>query len=203
MSETTQLVISLKAYHKTYPIRQNWGSLGKTVVGPRIWGLWDLCYKDLPDSYGTQLVSAGARHSLTDDVQLGPTILDETDGTPAVYADFDADDDGATPLGNWSDGTGDAEVIVSGSEPGCLSVWVDYTGTVGIFDGSDLVLDRFAVSAGTVPIFFPLPANVADNASLYTRFRVIPDTDKDGLCSDEVAITPIWDTITAIPEDPE
>ena len=182
--------------------------------GFKTWEMVPLDYGDLPDASSggdpvynlTRLVDDGARH-VPGNLFLGQTIDGEPDGLPTQLSDGDDinnsnDEDGgvrlASPPGYWSMGEGRVEVTVSGG-PGCLTAWIDFwdsdnndVGTDGDFDDSDpggawseVVINN--QPANGIQVFsFPLPIDAA-TYPMYARFRLIPDADQDGTCSDQPA----------------
>ena len=55
-------------------------------------------------------------------------------------------------------------------------------------DSGEIIVDRQPVVVGTNSFTFGLPAGAADNATFYARFRLVPDIDGDGSCTDQAAI---------------
>jgi hypothetical protein len=166
-----------------------------------------LDYGDLPDSFGmTTLAQNGARHSNLSDLNLtiGSTKDLEGDGFPngaAVGDDLNnvADEEGVyRPTGfNWSDGQGELtiEVGVAGdTNPaegtvGCLTGWLDFHdgasgGPNSSFDDTgEYILQNVAVMKGENQVTFPLPLGVADDATFFGRFRLVPAVN--GLCEQQ------------------
>ncbi|MBN1261786.1 MAG: hypothetical protein JXB35_14005 [Anaerolineae bacterium] len=162
---------------------------------------------DLPDVYGTLSASAGAMHIFEETpfspaVFLGSGVDPDPDGQPDAAAtgdntlDTTDDETGVAPVGDWSDGTGELDVTVSGGRS-CLSGWIDFWdgaagGADGDFgDGGEQVLINVPVNSGTaqpVRFSFSLPAAVDPDAVVfYARFRLVPDWDNDGVCYDQLA----------------
>lgn len=165
-------------------------------------------YGDLPESYGmTTLANNGARHSLT---ELNLTIgLDkdlEADGSPNAAALGDdlnniADEEGVYRQtgSNWSDGQGELTVLIdidaAGQDGyvGCLTGWLDFHDGIGggpdfSFDDADeYIIKNLAVMMGENQITFPLPIGVADDASFFGRFRLVPINGEvvDGACTQQ------------------
>jgi hypothetical protein len=161
-------------------------------------------FGDLPESFGITMLPNGARHSLT---ELNLTIgLDkdlEFDGLPDGAALGDdtnniADEEGVYPPtgSNWSDGLGEVTVVVSGTVPaegfvGCLTGWLDFHDGAGggpnfsFDDAGEYVIQNVAVVMGENQLTFPLPAGVADDASFFGRFRLVPLTGDvvEGFCT--------------------
>ncbi len=151
---------------------------------------------DLPASYGvTTLANNGAGHlNPGTGTQLGPTVDSEPDGQPDANAQGDdpggvGDEDGVAFTGNWASGTGYVTVNVSGGR-GCLSAWLDWNnGTYVINPDGDFgdllekIIDNQPVNPGANNFTFP----IADpsSATLYARFRLVPDRDNDGVCGDQ------------------
>jgi hypothetical protein len=164
-------------------------------------------YGDLPTSFGiTTLAQNGARHSMT---ELNLTIgLDkdlEFDGIPDGAALGDdtnnlADEEGVYPPtgSNWSDGQGELTVVVDVDVPsdgfvGCLTGWLDFhDGVVGgpnssFDDAGEYIIQNIAVEVGDNQFTFPLPVGVADDASFFGRFRLVPLTGDvvEGACTQD------------------
>jgi hypothetical protein len=170
-----------------------------------------LDYGDLPESFGmTTLSQDGARHSLLSDLNLtiGSTKDLEIDGNPhgsAVGDDIqnEADEEGVyRPTGfNWSDGQGEliVEVGVGGDTTpaegavGCLTGWLDFHDGAGggpdsSFDDLDeYIIQNAVVTKGENQLTFPLPLGVADDATFFGRFRLVPLTGEvvDGVCEQQ------------------
>jgi hypothetical protein len=163
-------------------------------------------FGDLPDSFGmTTLANNGARHSLTEiNLTIGLDKDMESDGNPDAAAlgdDLDnvADENGVyRPTGsNWSDGQGELIVIVDvdvptqGNYVGCLTGWLDFHDGAGggpdfsFDDDGEYIIQNIAVVVGENQLSFPLPVGVADDASLFGRFRLVPITGEviDGVCT--------------------
>ncbi len=142
----------------------------------------------------------GARHCVGGTLRLGILVDAESDGQESANVTGDdsaglPDEDGVAQVGNWNDLTGDVDVTVTGGL-GCLSAWLDYwdgasLGPDGDFDdtGEYIIINQPVDSASTQPLSFsfPLPAGTTGN-TLYARFRLVPDADADGACSDQTAI---------------
>ena len=155
-------------------------------------------YGDLPGSYNnTILGDNGPRHT-SNGLTLGPTWDADNDGQEDANAAGDDnngdDEDGVIPNGNWSDGTGNFDVTISGD--GCLNVWLDFTnGTLLTADGDfndtysvggtfpEHVVQNQVVGAATTSISFNLPLGVADSASLFMRVRLTPRDGDNGCAS--------------------
>jgi hypothetical protein len=165
-----------------------------------------LDYGDLPSSFGlTTLADNGARHSLTGiNLTIGPDKDMEPDGNPdsaALGDDLDnvADEKGVyRPTGsNWSDGQGELIVFIDVDAPtegeyiGCLTGWLDYHDGSGggpdfsFDDDGEFIIQNIAVMQGENQLYFPLPVGVADDASFFGRFRLVPFTGEviDGVCT--------------------
>ena len=161
-------------------------------------------FGDLPESFEmTTMAYNGARHSLTENnLMIGSDKDMESDGNPDPSAfgdDLDnlADEDGVyRPTGsNWSDGQGELIVFVAanGQEGyvGCLTGWLDFHGGSGgnpdmSFDDSDeYIIQNIAVMPGENQFTFPLPIGIADDATFFGRFRLVPMTGSvvDGVCT--------------------
>jgi hypothetical protein len=148
-------------------------------------------FGDLPFGYSiTMLPADGARHRYSG-LRLGNGISYEANGQESDNAGSDAHDDGVTFSGNWSDEQGELNVAVSGGD-GCLSAWLDFwNGTTFGADNSfddnyEKIIDNQPVLSGTNPITFTLPSGAADNATMFVRFRIVPQDN--GQCSTHTAI---------------
>ncbi len=159
------------------------------------WGsfLSGIDFGDLPAVYTQTLnVDNGARHCVSSLV-LGAALDADPDGQESATAQGDVDD-GVVATGNWSDGSGNLQVTVSGGNA-CLSAWLDYWdgssfGADNDFaDPGEQIFERQALSTGTTPLSFALPVGAANGGvEFYARFRLVPDLDGDGDCSDQAAI---------------
>lgn len=146
-------------------------------------------YGDLPASYGD------ASHVIT--TLYLDNVVDGDNGSQysaaALGDDNDGlnDDDGVTAVGNWSDGTGDLQVVVTGGN-GCLNAWLDFTngttiGANGTFGDiyppnfSEHIIENTEVTAGLNALSFSLPLTVANNAAGWgLRVRLTPRDSDDG-----------------------
>jgi hypothetical protein len=166
-----------------------------------------LDYGDLPDSFAmTTLAQNGARHSNLSDlnVTIGSTKDLEGDGFPngaALGDDLnnEADEEGVyRPTGfNWSDGLGELTVVVGvGGDTtpeqgnvGCLTGWLDFHNGAGggpdasFDDDGEYIIQNVAVMKGENQLTFPLPLGVADDATFFGRFRLVPVVD--GVCTQQ------------------
>ena len=150
-------------------------------------------FGDLPAGYSKTLAgNDGARHCISN-LYLGAATDPEGDGQESATAQGD-NDDGVANTGNWSDGDGNLLVTVSGGNA-CLSAWLDYwDGTTfgadsDFDDDGEQIFDRQAVTSGANALDFPLPFGAASGSPVfYGRFRLAPDLDADGDCSDQAAI---------------
>lgn len=162
------------------------------------WGsfLSGIDFGDLPAEYSQTLNSdGGARHCLSA-LSLGSSVNADADGQESAAAQGDSDD-GVVAAGNWSDGSGDLLVEVAGG-PACLSAWLDYwDGTTfgadnDFADPGEQIFDRQPLGAGVTPLSFALPAGAASgnpSPTFFARFRLVPDLDGDGVCSDQAALS--------------
>ena len=153
-----------------------------------------LDFGDLPEAFGmTTLAQDGARHSLSElNLTIGLDKDMEGDGIPdgaALGDDLNnvADEEGVYPPtgSNWSDGQGELTVVVDVDTPapgyvGCLTGWLDFHDGAGggpdnSFDNAgEYIIQNAAVMTGENHLTFPLPADVADDASFFGRFRLVP-----------------------------
>ncbi len=172
-------------------------------------------YGDLPESPSvpgyniTTLANDGARH-IPGNIFLGASIDMEHDGLPNQLATGDDnngsdDEDGGVRVANppdyWNQGQGAVDVTVTGGKA-CLSAWMDFwnhnlngglgdVGTDGDFSDvglgwSENIINNMALNPGTTTITFTLPLDAA-TYPVYARFRLTPDIDGDGDCSDQAA----------------
>jgi hypothetical protein len=166
-------------------------------------------FGDLPVNFGiTTLANNGARHLQTEQNLILGNVKDlEFDGIPdgaALGDDLDQapdDEEGVYPTSgsNWSDTQGELTVIVNADVPsegfvGCLTGWLDYRTADDAFGGPDFsfddegeyIIQNAAVMIGDNQFSFPLPEDVADDASFYARFRLVPltgEVDENGFCT--------------------
>jgi hypothetical protein len=152
-------------------------------------------FGDLPESFvGITTLPTGARHLATElNLTIGVVKDLEFDGIPNAAAlgdDLDQvpdDEEGVyRPAGsNWSDGQGELTVAVGVDGPvegfvGCLTGWLDFhDGADGgpnfSFDDADeYIIQNVAVVTGENQLTFPLPLGVADDATFFGRFRLVP-----------------------------
>ena len=151
-------------------------------------------YGDLPSSYNDTLQSDnGARHTIGN-LYLGACVTADPDGQPSANADADSCDDGVTRTGNWSGGAGSVDVTVTEGH-GCLMGWLDYwNGSMpyvpdnDFADPGEVIVNNQPVSTGTQSLGFALPSDAVSNAAWFARFRLVPDQDDDGDCSDQAAV---------------
>ncbi len=151
-------------------------------------------FGDLPAVYTDTLwIDDGARHIL-DGLSLGISVTEKTDGMEDAAASADASDNGVEFTGNWSDGTGNITVTVSGGK-GCLMGWLDfwdgntpYTADGDFNDADELIINNQPVEAGATPFSFTLPSGAANSGDWFARFRLAPDENNDGVCSDQAAV---------------
>ena len=178
-------------------------------------------FGDLPAAFGlTNLDDDGARHTLGS-LYLGPSRDTESDGQEHPVASGDDlaggldDEDGVMAIGNWSDGEGEIEVIVTGGD-GCFSAWLDWmsadvgdpSATLGGDNdfgqngdqfgneaSSEYIIKNQAVVSGTQILSFTFSnsflgdpvLNVASDRPINGRFRLVPRTD-GGACDASTAI---------------
>ncbi len=162
------------------------------------WGsfLSGIDFGDLPAAYSQSLNgNDGARHCMSS-LTLGAAVDADPDGQESATAQGD-NDDGVVATGNWSDGSGNLLVQVSGGNA-CLSAWLDYWdgtsfGANNAFtDPGEQIFDRQALAAGVTPLSFALPLGAASGSpgpEFFGRFRLVPDQDGDGDCTDQAAIS--------------
>lgn len=148
-------------------------------------------FGDLPAMYNNTLwADDGARHTLGS-LYLGTSVTAKVDGVEDTNAAGDASDNGVEFTGNWSDGYGDVSVTITGGK-GCLTAWLDYwngsapyTPDGDFDDAGEVIINNQPVNTGTTPFSFSLPGGAANSATWFTRFRLLPDLDNDGDCSDQ------------------
>ncbi|RLE39922.1 hypothetical protein DRJ16_07665, partial [Candidatus Woesearchaeota archaeon] len=137
----------------------------------------DLDFGDAPDTYGTLLVSDGARHDIdSGSPYLGAVPGDlDPDGQPHVYAQLDDtngvdDEDGInflTPL--YVDLAATIDVVASG--PAFLNAWIDYNQDGDFGDAGEQIYFDFGTVAGSSYVGFTVPAD-ATMGYTYARFRL-------------------------------
>jgi len=125
----------------------------------------DVDWGDAPDSYGTTLVSNGARHQLSETLYLGSLATDgELDGLPWPLSDDDdgvADEDGVSWTTEWKVGL-DTEISFDVTGLGFIDAWVDWNQD-GEFHLED---DRIAQALVVVPGENRLPVRIPNDAAV-------------------------------------
>lgn len=130
-------------------------------------------FGDAPDSYGTTLAAAGARHGLGA-LKLGSLIDGESDAYAFPLSDdaSDAsdDDDGISfPIGFE---IGESSIIIANvtGSGGILNGWIDWDRD-GVFETDEQVITDLAVSEGSVnlPLSVPIWASIGET---WSRFRI-------------------------------
>jgi len=137
----------------------------------------DLDFGDLPSSYNV-LLPSGARHAVasTPDLYLGAGVTTESNGTVSADSSADANDDGVTVEGIWSNGTGGGSVQVVVVGTGWLVGYIDFNNDGDFTDVGELVVSQSA-SSETVTATFTIPSGTlseTDTTFLYSRFRILP-----------------------------
>ncbi|NMC11470.1 MAG: hypothetical protein GYA34_01145 [Chloroflexi bacterium] len=173
-----------------------------------------LDFGDLPEgtTYNytmTSLANDGARH-IPGNLYLGSGIDAESDGQPTDDALGDdrageSDEDGGVKAPEpykWVNGQGSVIITVTGGA-GCLSGWMDVwnsesnlPGADGDFDDSGIngngaawnenIINNMYVTPGAHTIPFNLPEDAA-TFTVFARFRLVPDANGDGVCSQDEA----------------
>lgn len=159
-------------------------------------------FGDLPDGYGTELASDGARHALDGETYLGSRVDEELTGVPtdtALGDDNDGrpdDEDGVrflTPIMPGQPFT----IEVTAQSDGYLNAWLDFNGVNGFGDAGEqilansgtITLDNVSVSnttnmylsAGTHTLTFTAPASTDPFATtVYSRFRFTKEANDSG-----------------------
>lgn len=183
------------------------------IAEPSNYDFGDLPESDDPYDYNmTTYTNDGARH-ITGALFLGSSVDGESDGQPNQLATGDDDnnnddEDGGVRIAvapdYWMAGNGEVEVTVGGIGNGCFSGWMDIwnsnsgdLGQDGDFDDSGVtgggvawsenIIVNQPVSGGNVYNFkFNLPPD-SGTYSMYARFRLVPDANGDGVCSESEA----------------
>lgn len=135
---------------------------------------------DLPNDYGTDAASGGARHHLKiSGPYLGADIQPELDGQPTANATGDgSEEDGVTVnvTGNWTAGsTQTIEVEVSNAPSGALlGAWFDWDGDGNVSDAGEFF--SFNVVEGTNQLQITVGSGFDwRNDDLHARFRIFSD----------------------------
>lgn len=144
----------------------------------------DLDFGDLPDSFGTNLSSNGARHQTVTGLFLGTGVTNEMNGQPGTTATLDSDD-GVTAPASLTPGT-NAQFTVTASQAGRLDVFIDFNGN-GVFESNERVtsVGGLIVNAGSNVVTVSVPSN-ASVGQRGARFRLssIGGLNATGLASD-------------------
>lgn len=94
----------------------------------------------------------------------------------------------------WSNDPNGAsvQVTIGGSGNGCLSGWLDWNEDLDFAGADEQIIVNDFVTAGSSPIFsFDVPdvAFGGPGRAFNARFRLVPDRDGDGSCTDQAAVT--------------
>ena len=160
--------VVLDSVHGTYYTRFLSDGGGRVRVGSQF---DPVDFGDLPDSFGTTLLSDGARHLTGGSLFLGAGVSKDFNGIPGAAANSDELDDGVslpTVLYTNQGGT----VTVTASQAGKLDAFIDFNGN-GVFNANERItpLGGLALIAGANTVSFTVPAN-AVAGSRAARFRV-------------------------------
>lgn len=154
---------------------------------------------------GTLNAYGDARHinaaSFVNYMTLGASFTSE-----AAPAASDASDDGIGRTGNWTVGAGGGQITaaVSSSQAavrGCLSSWIDWSADGDFGDAGETLTAMQPVGVGNVTVQVNVPASASNNTTYNARFRLVPDWDNDGVCTDQVALTPAGGAVGGEVED--
>ncbi|MFO1004813.1 MAG: NF038122 family metalloprotease [Planctomycetaceae bacterium] len=130
----------------------------------------DLDFGDLPDTFGTNLASNGARHQTVTGLFLGAGFTNEYDGQPNTTASLDSDD-GVTLPSVLTPGT-NAQLIARASQAGRLDVFIDFNGN-GVFESTERTtpVGGLLINAGSnvVTVSVPSTASLGQRGA---RFRL-------------------------------
>lgn len=154
-----------------------------------------LDYGDLPAVYNTTNNAAnGARHTIGG-LYLGPTIDAELEGKQNASAlgdditDSVNDEDGVATTLPWANGVNGGSVFVTASGAGCLSGWIDWNNDGDMNDAGENPIPMTPVVAGGNVVLFNVPAGTFPAVTtLFARYRLVPDTNANGICSDETPV---------------
>ena len=130
-------------------------------------------FGDAPDSYGSTLDAAGARHGIGA-LYLGSNVDAESDAyvfplSDDVSDESDDDDGISFPTGFE---IGESSLIIASvtGSGGYLNAWIDWD-MDGVFEDDEQIADSMAVANGTtnLPVNVPLWASIGDT---WARFRI-------------------------------
>lgn len=141
---------------------------------------------DLPDSYGTTVLSSGAQHVVDPitPLYLGACVDTEADGQPNNLANGDDLGVGLGAVGtcaaiNDEDGVvftdaletcNTANVAVTAGQAGQLDAWIDFNGD-GDFDATDQVANNLVLTGGVNMVAVNVPCDAVAQSRSYARFR--------------------------------
>ncbi len=148
---------------------------GKFVLETRRINVIDILeatdFGDLPDSFGTNLATDGARHMLSNTLRLGAAVTSELNGQPSGGASLDLADDGVSLPAFFVPGL-NATFTVTASQVGRLDAFVDYDGN-GEFAETERITPAagqlLIAGANSLTVAVP-PSAVAGNRGV--RFRL-------------------------------
>ncbi|MCM2679527.1 LruC domain-containing protein [Echinimonas agarilytica] len=134
-------------------------------------------YGDAPESFGTSLLTNGARHQLvTGGIRLGRKVDGEIDGQPYPLSDDTGrptdDEDGISFVTGLQTGM-DFIVSAESSANGLLNAWIDFNGN-GQFDANEQVLNDADVVTGDNVFLLSVPES-AVTGDVWSRFRISTD----------------------------
>ncbi|WOT06168.1 LruC domain-containing protein [Shewanella youngdeokensis] len=160
-------------------------------------------FGDAPDSYGTLLASNGARHAMSDNLYLGSSVDNESDGYVSPLSDdaSDASDDEngvSMPTGFELGETAILLVTATGSD-GYLNAWFDWDQN-GTFDLEEQVILGEPLDNGMNTISIEVPS-WAKEGPTWSRFRLSTQQDitaTGGVGDGEVEDYPVTLTETGV-----
>ena len=133
-------------------------------------------FGDAPTSYNTLLADNGPRHTLSDDLQLGPNADSEADGQPNASASGDDiaggpdDEDGVILPSSVIVGL-PATITVNSTGEGLLDAWIDFNRNGEFDDPAERIADSEPVAPGSNSLTIFVPSN-AELGGSFARFRL-------------------------------
>ncbi|ABZ75843.1 conserved hypothetical cytosolic protein [Shewanella halifaxensis HAW-EB4] len=143
-------------------------ALAEVIIGD------DVDFGDAPDSYGTLLDSNGARHTMSEDLYLGASVDNESNGYPSPLSDDTSDnsddEDGVSMPTGFEVGESAILLITAKGSDGYLNAWFDWDRD-GSFSSDEQVITGESLNDGQNTLSIDVPS-WAKAGSTWARFRL-------------------------------
>ncbi|MGS0673982.1 LruC domain-containing protein [Shewanella sp. 0m-4] len=172
-------------------------ALAEVVVGDSV------DFGDAPDSYGTRLNSNGARHNISDNLYLGASVDNESDGYAAPLSDDASDssddEDGVSMPTGFELGESAILLVTASGGDGYLNAWFDWDQN-GEFDLEEQIILGEPLDNGLNTLSIEVPS-WAKAGPTWARFRLSTQQDitpTGGVGDGEVEDYPVTLTETGV-----